>query len=137
MLFKTLEIAHKDERGTIADVLYKGNYNHCALITSPTRGAIRGNHYHKQSTQTILILDGVLVYWYKDSPEATEIKMKVMTVGDMITTPPFEVHALEIVTSNRFIVFSEGLRGGSDYEADTFRVDPILTETSRWGGYHV
>jgi len=46
--------------------------------------------------------------------------------GELISTPPFEIHSLEILESNIFIVFSEGLRGGIDYEEDTFRVTPSL-----------
>ena len=44
----------------------------------------------------------------------------------MISTPPFEIHALRITKKNEFIVFSQGLRGGKDYEKDTFRVDNII-----------
>ena len=45
----------------------------------------------------------------------------------LVTTPPFEIHALKILENgNEFIVFSEGLRGGSDYEKDTFRVPNII-----------
>ena len=50
-------------------------------------------------------------------------------VGDMVSTPPNEIHALVIGDDgNEFIVFSQGLRGGSDYESDTFRVDSIVPE---------
>ena len=45
----------------------------------------------------------------------------------MISTPPNEIHALKIGSDgNEFIVFSEGLRGGKDYESDTFRVSNII-----------
>jgi hypothetical protein len=37
------------------------------------------------------------------------------------------VHALEILEPTQFVVFSDGVRGGQDYESDTFRVTPILT----------
>ena len=47
--------------------------------------------------------------------------------GDLVTTPPLEVHALKIgPDGNEFIVFTEGLRGGLDYEKDTFRVPSII-----------
>jgi hypothetical protein len=46
-----------------------------------------------------------------------------MQEGDIISTPPFEVHALRIIDENEFIVFSEGLRGGRDYESDTIRIN--------------
>ena len=47
--------------------------------------------------------------------------------GDFIKTPPFEIHALKIgKEGNQFIVFTEGKRGGIDYEKDTFRVPSII-----------
>ena len=47
-----LEI-HTDERGTIADVFFGTNINHVSIITSRA-GAIRGNHYHLETIQSIL-----------------------------------------------------------------------------------
>ena len=45
------------------------------------------------------------------------------------STGPNEIHALKIgPEGNEFIVFSKGLRGGKDYESDTFRVDNIIEE---------
>ena len=38
-------------------------------------------------------------------------------------TPPNEIHALNIVEDNEFVVFTTGTRGGQDYESDTFRID--------------
>ena len=53
-------------------------------------------------------------------------KFIIANEGDMISTPPFEIHALRITKKNKFIVFSQGLRGGKDYEKDTFRVNNII-----------
>ena len=70
---------------------------------------------------------GNLEYWYKKLGSKDKAKMQLAEVGDLVTTPPLEVHALKILEKgNQFIVFSEGLRGGSDYESDTFRVDSIV-----------
>ena len=55
-----------------------------------------------------------------------EPKFLVANENDLITTPPLEIHALKIDQENHFIVFASGLRGGKDYENDTFRVDPIV-----------
>jgi dTDP-4-dehydrorhamnose 3,5-epimerase-like enzyme len=121
-----LEI-NSDSRGVIADVFYNTNINHVAYIKS-VPNAIRGNHYHKQSTQHILITSGSLEYWYKklDSNEAAQVFHA--KIGDLITTEPFEIHALKIgEDGNEFIVFTEGKRGGTDYESDTFRVDSIIS----------
>ena len=120
-----LEI-HEDYRGRIADIFYNRNINHIAIIQSEPN-TIRGNHYHKESTQHILILQGELEYWYKNFNSSEPTKMFVARVGDLISTPPYEIHALKITKlGNEFIVFSEGKRGGEDYESDTFRVENII-----------
>lgn len=122
---KNLEI-HKDNRGSIVDIIYNGNINHVAVINSEPN-VIRGNHYHEETTQHILITRGSLEYWYKELNSDQEPMMYLAKKGDLITTPPFEIHALKITDAgNEFIVFSEGKRGGKDYESDTFRVDSII-----------
>ena len=116
---------HEDPRGKIADIFYKENINHVAIINSKA-GSDRGDHYHKQATQHILITKGALEYWYKPLNSDQHAKCEIIRSGDMITTPPYEVHALRIIENNEFIVFSQGVRGGRDYEKDTFRVQPSI-----------
>jgi dTDP-4-dehydrorhamnose 3,5-epimerase-like enzyme len=116
----------KDDRGIIADVFYEHNINHVAIISS-TPNALRGNHYHKETTQHILITKGSLEYWYKDLHSNEPAKMHLAVIGDLISTPPYEIHALKITEEgNEFVVFSEGKRGGKDYESDTYRVESII-----------
>ena len=118
----------KDKRGTIIDIFYKKNINHIAIIDSKPN-AKRGNHYHKKTTQHMLITKGSLEYWYKQLGSKIKAKMKILKVGDLVSTPPKEIHALKIgKNGNQFIVFSEGLRGGKDYESDTFRVPSIMND---------
>tara|TARA_B100001996_G_C18388026_1_gene488021 strand:+ start:108 stop:512 length:405 start_codon:yes stop_codon:yes gene_type:complete len=116
----------EDKRGVIADIFYKKPLEHVALIKSEPN-VIRGNHYHKETTQHMLITQGSLEYWYKELNSKDSAKMILCKRGDLITTPPKEIHALKIGNEgNEFIVFSSGLRGGQDYESDTFRVDTII-----------
>jgi len=120
-----LEI-HKDSRGVIADVFYNTNIQHVAMIKSEPN-VIRGNHYHKETTQHMLMTSGSLEYWYKDVDSKDPAKMYLCKAGDLITTNPYEIHALKITDEgNEFIVFSQGKRGGMDYESDTYRVDSII-----------
>ena len=116
----------KDDRGIIADVFYEHTINHVAIISS-TPNALRGNHYHKETTQHILITKGSLEYWYKDLHSNEPAKMYLAVIGDLVSTPPYEIHALKITEEgNEFVVFSEGKRGGKDYESDTYRVESII-----------
>ena len=119
------KIDFKDKRGTIKDLFYKKNINHIAVITSH-KGALRGDHYHKKTTQYMYCTEGELEYWYKDRFSKLKSKMTLLKEGDLIETPHNERHALKITKKNTFIVFTTGLRGGKDYEADTFRFKPTL-----------
>lgn len=118
--------SHADDRGSINDIFYNTNINHVAIIDSQP-GARRGNHYHKETTQHMLMTKGSLEYWYKPVDSDEPAKMVLAKAGDLVTTPPLEIHALVITAEgNQFIVFSEGKRGGKDYESDTFRTDNIV-----------
>jgi NAD(P)-dependent dehydrogenase (short-subunit alcohol dehydrogenase family) len=124
-IIEPLEL-HADTRGRIADIFYGGNINHVAIIES-SPNAIRGNHYHKETTQHILMLSGGLEYWYKDVNSSEPAKCRVVKQFELISTSPNEIHALRILpVGNVFIVFSEGKRGGKDYESDTYRVPSII-----------
>jgi quercetin dioxygenase-like cupin family protein len=113
---------HTDARGEIVDIFYKQNIQHVAVIKS-TQGAVRGNHYHKSTTQHMLITQGSLEYWFKPLDTSEKSQCILLEKGDFITTPPNEVHALNIIEDNEFVVFTEGIRGGKDYEEDTFRIE--------------
>lgn len=120
-----LEI-HTDNRGSIVDLFYDEDINHVATVTSEPN-VIRGNHYHKETTQHMLMTKGSLEYWYKDVDSDKPSKMVVANEGDLVSTGPNEIHALKIgPEGNEFVVFSQGKRGGKDYESDTFRVDNII-----------
>jgi dTDP-4-dehydrorhamnose 3,5-epimerase-like enzyme len=127
MIHKKIVVATSDARGQIADILYKTPVEHVAIIESRQGGLIRGNHYHKDTTQHIFVTRGSLRYWYQPSDRSQPVRSVVVREYELVSTPPFEVHALEILEPNQFVVFSHGRRGGDDYESDTFRVTPILT----------
>ena len=125
MIYKKLKVYFKDKRGTITDIFYKEKINHVAIIKSK-KGARRGDHYHKKTTQFMYITKGKLEYWYKKLNSKSKAKMKILKPGDLVKTPPLEMHALKMLSSNEFIVFTVGKRGGKDYESDTYRFSPSL-----------
>lgn len=115
-----------DRRGDIADLFYKHRIDHVAIINSK-KGVFRGDHYHKLSTQHIYITKGSLRYYFRKIDIGNgKVKSTIVKSGELVTSPPYEIHALEILEDNQFIVFTEGKRGGKDYESDTFRVKPSL-----------
>jgi len=116
---------HRDDRGIIADIFYNANINHVAIINSMP-GSIRGDHYHKHTTQHVLVIKGKLEYWHKPVEFDGPAEVEIMKEGDFVITPPFEIHTFRILTDNQFLAFSEGQRGGKDYEKDTYRYSPSL-----------
>ena len=115
----------EDHRGTITDIFYKVELNHVAIINS-VPNAERGNHYHARSTQHMYIISGSLEYWYK-SKDMNKSAFELCLPGDVITSDKNEIHALKIGAEGcLFMAFTEGVRGGEDYESDTFRVENIM-----------
>lgn len=119
---------HEDNRGKIVDIFYKKNINHVAVVQS-VKGSVRGNHYHMLTTQHMLITKGSLEYWHKPLNSEIDAECVLLKEGDFISTPPNEIHALNIVEDNEFVVFTEGVRGGKDYEQDTFRLDESIIKS--------
>lgn len=126
MILKKITPAHRDERGTIADIFYRAELHHAAIIESSHAGIVRGNHYHKDTTQHVLVTRGKLRYWWQPVDKSQPVQSAVVGEYELVSTPPNEIHALEILEPNTFIVFSSGPRGGQDYESDTFRVPSII-----------
>jgi dTDP-4-dehydrorhamnose 3,5-epimerase-like enzyme len=117
-----------DARGSITDIFYKANMNHACIITNAP-GAVRANHYHKQTTQYTYILAGTLEYYSKKVDSTDTAEHYTGGPGTMIISEPNEIHGM--VAGNDgcvFIAFAEGPRGGEDYENDTFRVDSIIPQ---------
>ncbi len=114
-----------DQRGTITDLFYNDNIEHVTHIKTIDISAVRGNHYHKLTTQAMFMTQGSLIYWYKKL-EDNETKSIRINKGEIVITPPNEIHALTFDEKNEFLVFTWGLRGGKDYEQDTYRVDSII-----------
>lgn len=126
-----IKVATSDDRGNISDIFYNHAIDHVAIINSK-KGAFRGDHYHKFTTQHIFMTRGSLRYYYRKIDESNDkVKSVVVCEGEMITTGPSEVHSLEMVEDNQFIAFSEGKRGGKDYESDTYRVSPSIMKKYR------
>tara|TARA_B100001027_G_scaffold79655_1_gene54468 strand:+ start:224 stop:601 length:378 start_codon:yes stop_codon:yes gene_type:complete len=120
----TRKINFKDKRGYILDISYKEDFNHSTLISS-NKNSVRANHYHKKTTQISFILNGSCFYFSKKLNQNTTKKIKLKKF-DYLITRPNEIHAYKFLEKTEMIVFSKGLRGGKDYEKDTFRVQKKL-----------
>ena len=125
MEIKRPEIAHEDERGRIIDVMEALEFNYATVITS-RKGVTRGNHYHRKTTQWVYLLRGRMLA-HSRMPNATQ-ERAVLEQGDLLKNPPFEQHALTALEDSEFLVLTAGLRGGKDYEKDTYRLDKPMQD---------
>jgi quercetin dioxygenase-like cupin family protein len=116
-------VNHQDARGMIVDLVENQNINAVTFITF-TPGAVRANHYHKKTTQWNYVTKGKikLVTQIGDEP----VKEVVLERGDLAVTVPMEKHALVGLEEAEMLVFTEGPRGGKEYESDTFRLEKAL-----------
>ena len=117
----------KDRRGLIADIIYNDKINHIAYITTNKNG-IRGNHYHKKTIQYTFVLDGIIKYYFKKK-SGKKISQFTLRKGDLIKTKFNEIHAFKTLSKKSIMLaLTVGIRGGKDYEKDTFRVNSIVVK---------
>ena len=119
---KSIKPAFTDERGTITDLVYKTDFDAVTIITSK-KNAIRGNHFHKETTQYAYVLSGSIL-GYSQMPNC-KVERKILYQGDMMISLPLERHALHALEDSKILVMTKGPRNGLDYEEDTFRVSPL------------
>jgi quercetin dioxygenase-like cupin family protein len=119
------EYTHKDERGEIIDILSKEHIEYVTLITS-AKGTARGNHYHKETVQMAYILQGKMKLLTK--MPGHPVVATIIEKGDLAVTDPMEEHAMIALEDSAFMVFTRGIRGGENYEKDTYRLSEPLQE---------
>lgn len=110
-----------DERGVINDIKVTENYS-ITHITFTT-GAVRGNHYHKNTKQTDVVLKGRLLCIVEVNGVPNTVILKQ---GDSITFEAGEPHAYKAVEPSEVISMCFGVRKGTDYEKDVFRLKTPL-----------
>ncbi|WP_064693423.1 cupin domain-containing protein [Rhizobium aegyptiacum] len=121
----SLAPAFKDARGEITDLLENETINAITRITF-SKGAVRGNHYHKETTQWNYVISG-RIKLVSQLPGEPVVEV-VMNPGELVVTKPHVRHALVGLDDADLLVFTKGPRGGKEYESDTFRLDvPLAT----------
>lgn len=114
--------AYVDERGEIIDIVDGIEFIHAGIVTFKP-GAIRGNHYHKQTEQLNYILKGKIRYLSRDlTKKGSKIKESIMERGDMIKDPPYGWHSQEALEESEMLFFTKKTRKEGGYENDVFRI---------------
>ena len=117
-----IKINHKDKRGSITDLLEKQNINAITLITQK-KGSVRGNHFHKKTIQWNYVLKGKLELYTK---KKNRMIRTILSKGEFAVTVKNESHAIMALQNTEFLVFTQGPRGGEEYENDTYRLKDLL-----------
>lgn len=125
MQITKIGVTKQDERGDIIDVLVKQPVEYATIITS-RKGAVRGNHFHKDTFQYLYVLSGRLKA-FSQMPDGP-VKSAELGVGDLILNVPGERHSFEALEDSSFLVLTRGPRGGDDYENDTYRLTEPLKD---------
>jgi quercetin dioxygenase-like cupin family protein len=82
---------------------------------------VRGNHYHKATTQYTYILDGRFRLYTQNPGE--KVRTRIVKPGDLVISPPLERHAFKALEDAKLLAFCTGPRAGRQYEIDTFRLE--------------
>ena len=126
-----MNITHKninfeDARGTITDIFVNDPKQHCTIIFTK-KGGVRGNHYHKLSRQHDFLISGKMEI-YGQTVGEKEVTKNILNPYDLVVWEPNETHEFIALDDSVFITFVDGLRGGDDFEKDTYRLDAPLHE---------
>jgi quercetin dioxygenase-like cupin family protein len=116
---------YQDARGEIADILVREPIDYVTLITSRA-GSSRGHHYHEKTTQWVYVIEGKLKLLTQVPGNSTVAA--ILEKGDLALTEPYERHGMTALVNSTFMVFTCGVRGGDDYEKDTYRLAEPLRE---------
>lgn len=87
-----------DHRGTFAEILKLGKYGQLSYF-SILPGKIRGGHYHHTKTEKFLIIDGAVIFNFKDLYTGKKYSIKVSDKDKkIVTTVPGWVHDINNVS---------------------------------------
>ena len=125
MVIKKIKKKFQDNRGIITDIIVKERIDYVTLITN-SKNAVRGNHYHKQTIQFLYVLKGSILVASKF--EGKRMQQRILEEGHLLFNEANEWHAIKSIEDSTLLILTRGLRGGKNYESDTYKLDkPLLT----------
>ena len=111
---------YKDKRGFIKTILNYG-FSACLEVTSK-KGTIRANHYHKKDEHFIYIMNGKILFFYRDRKKGSKLNYKIMKKGELFFTTYKQDHLAYFLENTHFFAFSSKKRFKFDYEKDLVRL---------------
>ena len=116
-----VEKPFKDKRGWIKTIL-DGKFYSCVEIYSK-KGSVRANHYHKKDKHFIYIIDGEILYFYRDRIKGAKTRIKLMKKNDLFFTPALQEHMAYFTKNTHFLTFNSRKKTQSNYEKDLVRIN--------------
>lgn len=126
MKVRPCPVNFEDARGAIRDIFVGESKEHITII-STTKGGVRGNHYHTVSQQSDYLVSGKMRVLGQKLGESALTDI-TWNPGEVIDWDVNEVHEFIALEDSVFITFVNGVRGGDNFEKDTFRVETPLHE---------
>ena len=109
---------HEDERGIIEDLKVGKDWS--VTYISFKKGAVRGNHYHKDTAQFDIVINGIL----ECATKGKFFKSRRDLYGhDTMWHWPGTKHDYKAKYDSEMISICFGKRIGVNYEEDTYRLD--------------
>ena len=105
-----------DTRGSIVSIIEETTNNISIINCFPK--TIRSNHFHKKDFHFMYVLKGIMEYFFVRKKKIFFIKLKK---GDLVFTPPKELHATYFPVKTVLLVASKNKRDQKTYEQDTIR----------------
>ena len=111
-----------DERGYISRIVDQEKIKIRSVLEITGRpGSVRGNHYHKKSTQYSYVLGGKIELTIKKINEK-KIRKIILKEGDLTTIPRNMIHTYRALENSSMLDLTTYARGIKGYETDTVRV---------------
>ncbi|MDE1848528.1 MAG: NAD-dependent epimerase/dehydratase family protein [Nanoarchaeota archaeon] len=127
-----------DKRGSISNYYLNEPVNWIGLITTErvkeNGDTIRGNHYHPEQEQRVLVISGSYISLYKDlSSPNSSVKHNLVRAGDLVITPPNMAHAQIFLEDTISLNLVTGERKQENYGKHTIPYE--LIKPSEIGSY--
>jgi hypothetical protein len=111
----------KDKRGSLLKIIDKG-FSSCIEIISK-KNSIRANHYHKKDEHYAYIIEGKILFFYRNRKNKSKLNYKIMKKGDLFFTTYMQDHMAYFLENTHFLAFSTRKRSKFDYEKDLVRIN--------------
>ena len=102
-----MEHNFKDKRGRIVDIFTNQPKDHCTLVTF-NKKAVRGNHFHKKSTQYAFVISGKLKMLTakvdKNGKLIGKTTKEIISKNILIEHKPYCAHAFKALEKSNMLI---------------------------------